>query len=978
MSNEQNLDEMLRSLQRSVDDLDNTEDDHSENREDYADISTSDLQKILEERYFSNGATGKHESDSSYELDSDVLAEFSEVDGEDEGLTELPEDEDTSEKIEFAETAEEIYVSDATEEFEDVNELDAPEAIEDTDETDELEQLGTLEDSDSLGELEELDMFEDIASDTEVADGGEDTEDMSEPEALESGVETAAELVEYEDFDDLDVIDMQTDVDIEAPLTPDEVREPEGFDTEEEEQYDTEKAEELEAEGIQTEETSALDKTEEKPEFDAFAPTAPKEKPRSFKALMMDYGRPDPIPSNTATVNASDEEENEIEYETPDVGEILSDFTDDTPTEAEKMNSEMRKLMTSLGCEDELDTVSAEDIGAVYGQFENEQEPEIDTASAEFVENRQSEYKKSILIDSLKLAACALLTVIMFFYDTLPIFDVDFFGLSDYVSYPGAYVIIGTQLLLICAACLWQHIRSGVKGLLTVYPNIYSMAVVLVSSCVVYDMVFFLTGGYKPLKTPMFHFLCGVFLTVVALYSLIMKIRESATYNVYLADVAKFTLSRDKGADSIAEKMYNGGFSKDKKIYSPSPISAPKGFFAAIAEGGSFENVVYSSLILMSVGVGVIFGIILMITERTLEEGAIAAMTTVMVSMPVSAVAAILIPTATSWLRLKKRGIALTGRKMIRKYGAENALVFSDLHLFGKCDVKQIGFVCYEKAQTARALAALNILYSRIGGPMGEVFANIPEEHKAKSIRIRRITRSGIEAVVDKSHILIVGDVSFLRRYGIEFLTADTRTGEDGVLYVSLDGRPTARLKAVYKTEPVFDMLIERLAQEGIHCVIETYDPMISTAFVARHRKSGRAPISVVHKNAADINRKTDKTKKRSDHGLVVLSSRLKLAEAVVWCARLCKIEKILNAAVCSSVGLGFALILAPAIFGVIPCVMQYILFAYILLIFALILAITLWGLPSRSYFSVEEIEREYAERQNKQNNKDKKEKTNK
>ena len=65
MSNEQNLEEMLISLQRSVDDLDENNDVSSDGGDTFSDMSTSDLQKILEEKYFSDGSAGIHESDGS-------------------------------------------------------------------------------------------------------------------------------------------------------------------------------------------------------------------------------------------------------------------------------------------------------------------------------------------------------------------------------------------------------------------------------------------------------------------------------------------------------------------------------------------------------------------------------------------------------------------------------------------------------------------------------------------------------------------------------------------------------------------------------------------------------------------------------------------------------------------------------------------------------------------------------------------------
>lgn len=992
MNNEQNLDDILKLLQESVDNLDSSEDMSEDNDPSDADLSTEDLQKKLEARYFSEGVSGNHESDTSYELDSDFLAEFSSVDIDDtdiekaetvnseitdmagdrtdvedlvaeetvdpdmtEEIEELEEVEEPEEleEIEELEEVEELEEPEKLEEVEEFTELEVSEAVEASDEYDETENFGGIEDNDELGDLAELCELENCyvstpsACEEPIKIGHSSpvvTLEPSKPENIEEAVENEAtddELFEEADDDELfeeatddgyDVIDTQTIID-----------------------------EEVQAEKVNKVTEEKEDEAVCKSTFDEYS-AFPKEKPKSFKALMMDYGRPDPIPSPKKI-----EEElavsDGLEDETPDIGDILSDFADDAPTKEDRMNTSMKELMTSLGCEDELECVSAEAIGEVYGEFTDTKEKDDEESSAETVEKNRYTYKKGIAIATVKLVVCAIMTAVMFLYDTLPIFDVDFIGLADYVLYPGAYVMIGAQLLLICAVCLWRPMWGGIKRLMTAYPNIYSMAAVMVAFNIAYDTVFFITGNYKPLETPMFHFLCGAILTGISIYELQMRIRESAAFDIYSTDVAKFTLTYDKSKHSIGEKMYSGGFSRSKKVYSPSPVTYPKGFLKAIRENGSFGNGIFSSLMIIAVGIGVLLALALMIAGRSLDESVVAAMTSVMVLLPVSAVTAITLPLSISSIRLKKRGIALTGREMIRKYGEKNALVFGDLHLFKKCDPRQIGFVCYEKLQTKNILASLNILYSRIGGPMGSAFSNIPDECKAKTIRVRRITKSGIEAVVDKSHTLIVGDIEFLRRYGIEFPSAPVSksNGKNATLYISLDGRASAKLTAVYCVEPLFDMLIERLSAEKIHCVIETYDPMINTAFVARQRKKGRAPISVVHKNAADINCGVRNAKKGSDHGILALSSRLKLAEAVVWCARLCKLEKINNIIIYSTIGVGFVTVLLLSVFGIIPCIIQYLLLAYFLCIVAAVFAVTLGLLPRRNYFSVAAMEAEDA-----------------
>ena len=80
MSKERSLEEMVISLQMSVDSLGKDESQQGGAAEDFTELSTLELQRKLEEKYFSSGETGVHETDKSYELDSDFLAEFSQTD----------------------------------------------------------------------------------------------------------------------------------------------------------------------------------------------------------------------------------------------------------------------------------------------------------------------------------------------------------------------------------------------------------------------------------------------------------------------------------------------------------------------------------------------------------------------------------------------------------------------------------------------------------------------------------------------------------------------------------------------------------------------------------------------------------------------------------------------------------------------------------------------------------------------------------
>ena len=902
MSNEQNIFDIVRLLKETVDSpiADDSTEDNIYSAGDQ--VSEDELHETLKQKFSSENFEAEPEEKSPYDFDNDFLEEFSEIDEEEpaEETTETEEETEVS-----AQELEEELVEENDEYTEELDVTDtefAPDIFEDIPEIEPQEQL-SLDSEDEVAEL-----FED------------DTEDCSD---------------KNEDFE-VEVHELE-----EAPLTVEEIAE----SVEAEEFIETEKIAEAE-ETVVVEETAEVEEVE--------IEEAPIQKNMSFKSMIMDYGKPDPTPGDE---NEKDMPRDESEDDTPDVGSILSDFATPAKDDVREENRAAREFMSKLGCEDELDDIPMDSLREVLSAYsETTNETAVNSNDEAVINERRERYRKETFISALRAIGCFAMTVILFFYDFLPTVGVKFLGISDYTNYPGAYVLFGTQLLVISAVILWKPMIDGVKKLATLYPNMYSMAAVMVGMNVAYDLIFLISNGYDPFTTPMFHCISSAVLTCVAISALVSDIRRVKAYDIYISDVSKFNLSIDNDRNSIANKMYSGGFSKDKKVYIPTVATSPKGFSKAMSENGGFDSSISSSLVFGAVIMSVIISLIFMIAGMSISEAAAVMMVTVFVLLPIGALLGMTLPYIISVFSLSKRGIALTSRRTVKHYADAKVMVFNDLHIFKKCDPKNVGFVAYDKNCTRDVIAALQILYSRIGGPMATSFDNLSDDMRAKRIRVRRIAKNGIEALVDRKHVLIVGELSFLSRYGVKFPGATSSNEKSGnaSIYVSLDGRASAMISAKYEIEPVFDMLIERLSAEGGHCVIETYDPIINTAFVSALRRKGNAPISVVHKNAADINVSVENRQKpRSDNGILAVSSRYKLIEGVVWCNRISKAEKLINVAGYVAAGIGLVIALLLAVLGIIPAEYQFILLAYGVLLFAVSLGITIYCVPGKNYFTV-------------------------
>ncbi len=649
---------------------------------------------------------------------------------------------------------------------------------------------------------------------------------------------------------------------------------------------------------------------------------------------------------------------------TEDISSLLSDTAvteaDETAPESTAefcVNESIFNLMLQFGCQDELEEISEEEVTEEFAEEDGSLDDDGEYKSAAQDEEILANYRRRSIRSLIRLVSLGVLAVVVFLYDTLPLFQVEFKGLLDYHTYYGSYLLIGMQLTLIAAVCLGRSMWNGVKRLVSIHPDFYSVIAVMVLYTAAYDavMVFTSLEGSQP---PAFHFICVLWMLLVACAELVLLRRERKLFLIFSSQASKFTPELDSGAQSVAAKMYRGGISEEKQIYIPASVSFPNGFFRSVGRDNHMSCPMIPWILFPAVLLSLVAGMITMLLKQSLTVAGLSVLVTLLVLLPCAGLAIPLFTVGISSARLTKRGIALTNADAIASYSGVDYMVFNDLHLFKKCETKDTGMVIYEQRQAADLFGCLQLLYSKIGGPMAKTFENVPKNCRFDRIYFRRITRNGMEAIIDKKHVLIIGDAGYLQRYGLSFPMNEEWDGR-ATLCVSLDGRVSAKISAAYEIEPIFEMLIERMSENGVRCVIETFDPMIHSSFVLEQRRLGVTSVSVVHKNADDLKRNGRRKTKRSETGVLTLSSRLKLVEAAVWCKRLTKLRGY-----CELLLLVFAILGAITAgltigFGWMPFINQYWLMLLQLLPFLGILTVTVLGFPGKDYFTLESLRAE-------------------
>ena len=391
-----------------------------------------------------------------------------------------------------------------------------------------------------------------------------------------------------------------------------------------------------------------------------------------------------------------------------------------------------------------------------------------------------------------------------------------------------------------------------------------------------------------------------------------------------------FTLHRSHGKNSSADKMYLGGVSPDKNIYEPASVTGSEynKIFANDRTSVKDKTVVYAVTPVM------IFSLLIAVSSMVLGEDFSYVINSMMASFvtlaPMSAVISSFLPIHLSNKRLSSRGCIIPSYRAAKAIGDCDAIIFNDSHLFRDATAKENGIKIYDPAKTAEVFSCLDALYRAIGGPMEKVFSGANASPEARKVNIVRITRSGIEAVIDDRINVILGTSDYLMRYGIATDYSSEKKNSQGLIYVAMNARLAASLSLCYKTEPLFEALCEVMGDNKIDAVISTFDPVISSAYVAsrRNRDGRKYPVSVVHKNKNDFYKKSGAEVSISRGGVFAISSRLKLVELAVFCKRIVVLARLNSLIRIASFALA---VLLSAIFTV-SGIMKYVNLVWVLL----------------------------------------------
>ncbi len=914
--NQQNIDEVLELLKQSYtqDEGNSTVVTHGNTEE--AELSEAELREKLRMQFMSEESNAEEAENSSYIIDEDFLKEAETVkEPEIEELSEIKAELDVKEEPALEETlvleeVEEPFVYEST----DADELDYNESFE----HEKFEALYDITEKKADTDVEEESFFEDDSDLT--------FEDIEETEEESDITYTTIDLnstqpIEFADeditFDDLDIYEQQGD---EPVLTK--------LELEPEEPSIVTVIERATPEYFKAEaQKKDADIFDEVGEFDC---------EEGVEQAEEDYGEDveDDFLSEFFSHEAPKDENKEP---------VLDSIT------AEQDEAELSLLM-QFGCEEELlsGEVKAE---IVEEEFVYEERTLNRQELCEKLRAKKETYSKkrgSVLV---RLSITAILAFILFIYEILPIFGVKFPGLLNIDENFIPYLLLGMPMILLCGVLSYKQIWDGMKKIFTKKADPYSIFVPIAISVLFYDIVAMFNGEKKP---PVFHFMLACVLVTAIVWELLRITSEKRSFEFFLGSLLttqgdmstaekeySFTLCKSRGKNSTAEKMYAGGLDPNKNIYYPLEISenSLENCLNAL-KARSKKSEMPFVMLLPSMIFSLIIGFVALIVaeEFWIFPGAIAI--SLLLTLPIVAILAVYLPFERINARNISQKYAFASEAGMEELAGCDMLVFEDLHLFKKASPAHINLALYDATTNQVLLGCLDAIYSKIGGPMSGAFSK-GNTKGFKKCEINRIAKSGVEAIVENNYSVLVGNEVFMARYGISFPNVVLNNADDKVftLCVSINGRATARIAVRYEINEMFEMFAQRLHEDGIYCVIETYDPMISTELLSKLLPKGHIPMSIVHLNVLNYKEQDTKVIENLIFGvgeqelkLAAHSTRLNLAPALSVAKRMKRLRLLVNILSIGMCALGAVLAFLMVFFNITAYINELYIFIFQLL----------------------------------------------
>ena len=441
-------------------------------------------------------------------------------------------------------------------------------------------------------------------------------------------------------------------------------------------------------------------------------------------------------------------------------------------------------LMIAFGMDDELKKKVGEDKAKQIEEDADKKAQTIETSIAadqmneknhdhfEFVAPSQAKsvfkYYKACYQGLLwRLVSCAILLLITFFYENIGLFGLSLPAPVSATVFPVVHILIGMQFTVLAAALIYKPIYKGMLALFSFKPIPESGSFVMLAFTMIYEisLCFLPFSGNSEIRTYNFPMVICVFLTI--LYEFLNLRREIFSFNVAASKKPKSVVAKVPKDESETEnELFYKLMPDDPQFMTVKKTQFVDNFYKRVNAYPKYRGII-GVIIPVSVALALGFFAAGWYVTGSVTDGVMTGYTTLMMTMPVMTLLTYSYPFYKASKESYAGGSAIISKASLEEYESGEAITFDDREVFPSFSVKVKTVQVVGSNAIDEVMYNAACVFAKIGGPLADVLdiATL-DMKKTSSVEILEIADDGIEAVVDKTHILL-GKADYMTRYNV-------------------------------------------------------------------------------------------------------------------------------------------------------------------------------------------------------------------
>ncbi len=533
-------------------------------------------------------------------------------------------------------------------------------------------------------------------------------------------------------------------------------------------------------------------------------------------------------------------------------------------------------LALTLGCEEELhstfgfsrvriakngfrdpaeetsisDSIYAGD-GSEYRSYE-----QTDMIKGRYKKEKRNLYKR--------FAVTFLLTVFILLFEHVFLMDIPIPYVSDFFAVPWRYYTASIVLAGFCIFSSWQKIFGAFRSMFAMRPDPYMPPAFFALLDIIYLLVvIFMYPNYGLLT---YNFVLSIFLLFALADEYMRLTRESMTFDIISDKKPKLSLERFEGeGDLKKDGSYLG-----RHDFFVEKVNFVGNYFSRVGRIPSRQHT-YSIAFLITI----LFGIVMMFVSSysfgSLGNAFQSFFFFMMLTVPMPYLVVGTYPFYYLSKGLKKLDSAILDEEVVDEYATTDTIYLGDDEMFGQHGAAITGLRLYNEVELTGLLYYANAVFSNLGAPLCHVFDSSEREiQNAREVKINHVVTGGIEATVDSSHKILLGNIAFIRSKGFfpkRNLDDEQKieNGECSIVYIAIDGVLSAKIYIKYSITKRFEKFVDEMVANGISVGIRSLDPSVNMRMISVLRGNKSPEIEVIHPTANDL----VSIGKHSDSGII-------------------------------------------------------------------------------------------------------------